>query len=157
MKVRVLIEDSYGPNFISKLAGKLKQGSYLAHSTAVDCRQYTIYKLNTLLKSSISPFDRTVILVDCDGDCNAGNSSMIKSLIEGYGNKKLIPVFLQWEIEEWICISQGIQISSGKPSEILTSAYNYKKYHLPRYADKLNIDELQRSSKSFGDFVKALT
>ena len=113
-----MIEDSYGPNFISKLAGRLKQGSYLVLSTAVDFRQYTIYKLNALLKSSISHFDRTVILVDCDGDCNAGNSSMIKSLIEGCGNKKLIPVFLQWEIEEWICISEGIQISSWKPSEI---------------------------------------
>ena len=59
-----LIENSYGSNFISKLAGRLKQGSYLAPSTADDCRQYTIYKLNTLLKSSISPFDRTVILVE---------------------------------------------------------------------------------------------
>jgi hypothetical protein len=86
----VLIENSYGSNFISKLAGRLKQGSYLAPSTADDCRQYTIYKLNTLLKSSISPFDRTVILVHCDGDCNAGNSNLIKSLIEVYGNKKLI-------------------------------------------------------------------
>jgi hypothetical protein len=45
----------------------------------------------------------------------------------------------------------------GKTFRNLTSAYNYKKYLLPRYADKLNIDELRRSSKSFVDFVKALT
>jgi len=119
--------------------------------------QYNAFKLKTALTASTSSYDRTVVLIDCDGNCEEGNSSQIINIIEKSNHKSIIQVHLKWEIEEWICVGEGIILSSEKPSKILAQKLKYEKKDLPRYADNLNIVNLKKSSNSFSDFIGALS
>jgi hypothetical protein len=75
--------------------------------------------------------------------------------LDEYLRKILRIVLLDYEVEEWICISKGIRFSD-KPSEELRRRENYEKYKLPNYADELDIRKLREGSRSFREFVEAV-
>ncbi|MHB8545077.1 MAG: hypothetical protein ACYC9S_13910 [Leptospirales bacterium] len=96
------------------------------------------------------------MIVDCDGSCNDGNPGDITDIINQNAGKNTIQVNLEFEIEEWICISEGISYKPNKPSMILKTQRNYEKFQLPKYANKLQIQVLKGKSSSFALFLESL-
>lgn len=109
-----------------------------------------------MLRVAKQDYDRTIVIVDCDGSCNNGNSKEINDLINKEGTKNTIGINLEFEIEEWICIFEGVNYGPEKPSDVLKSQRKYEKFRLPIYADKLKIEELLDKSESFFIFIRAL-
>lgn len=73
-------------------------------------------------------------------------------------------IILDYELEEWICYSFGIQLGVDKPFKALSdrckekrgSKEGYKKWQLPRFVENLDINALRRNCHSFEDFVSIL-
>lgn len=138
-----MIEDSYGPIFIQNLVTTLKTQSYISNNLEIKSVRYTLYKLKTILHASIENYDRIIILIDCDGDCNSGNSFFVIKEIHKFHSPKIIQICFDSEIEDWLCVSLNLQNNNMKSSLALKIHYNYEKYMLPKYVNKLNFDTLE--------------
>ena len=156
MNIAILTEDTYGVNFFQNLITRLKKLGTIRNEVGIKIKRYNIYKLTNLLRVAKQDYDRTIVIVDCDGSCNNGNSKEINDLINKEGTKNTIGINLEFEIEEWICISEGVNYGPEKPSDVLKSQRKYEKFRLPIYADKLKIEELLDKSESFSFFIRAL-
>ncbi len=156
MNVAILTEDTYGVNFFQNLIARLKKSETIRNEVGVKIKRYNIYKLKNLLRVANQDYDRTIVTVDCDGSCNNGNSKEINDLINGERRKNTVVINLEFEIEEWICVSDGINYGSEKPSIVLKSQRKYEKFQLPIYADKLKVRELLDKSESFSLYIQAL-
>ncbi len=156
MNIAILTEDTYGVNFFQNLITRLKKLGTIRNEVGIKIKRYNIYKLTNLLRVVNQDYDRTIVIVDCDGSCNNGNSKEINDLINKEGTKNTIGINLEFEIEEWICISEGMNYGPEKPSDVLKSQRKYEKFQLPIYVDKLKIEELLDKSESFFIFIRAL-
>lgn len=156
MNIAILTEDTYGVNFFQNLIARLKKLETIRNEVGIKIKRYNIYKLTNLLRVVNQVYDKTVVIVDCDGSCSTGNSKEINDLINKEGTTDTVVVNLEFEIEEWICVSEGINYGLEKPSIVLKSQRKYAKFQLPSYADKLKVEELLDKSESFSHFISAL-
>lgn len=155
MKVTVLIEDTYGKPFLDSLLKYLKAKELVDHSWAFDVNQYNVYKLGNMLRAA-NESNKIIVLVDCDGDCNKNNAPIIHDICEKQSNERIGMVYLRYEIEDWICVSEGMKLDKQKSSTVMMAKRGYKKFRLPEYADKLNVELLMNNCKSFKDFMTLL-
>lgn len=58
-----------------------------------------------------------------------------------------------YEIEDWLCISDGMKLGNQKSSSAIMAKMRYKKFSLPEYSTKLNVELLMKNCKSFKDFI----
>jgi hypothetical protein len=73
-------------------------------------------------------------------------------------------IILDYELEEWICYSFGMQLGADKPFKALSdkckekrgSKGGYKKWQLPRFVENLDFNTLRRNCHSFEDFASIL-
>ena len=158
--VMIICTDTYGKVFFKKLTNRLKNEKLIPnHRIYVErfngpCspkleRQLTIY-------ACLREIDFVIIVADADGK----PPTKIKKMIEVHIPAELKPstgiVILEYEIEDWICISKGIRISDTKPSLILKQKEDYEKYKLCNYVSELKIGKLVSRCKSFYNFLKFL-
>ena len=157
MNVQVLSEDTYGKQFISNLVSVLKSASVIDNGIKISTLKYNLYKLRSIITASIRSFNKVIVLIDCDGDCQSGNSALAIREIEKFNYNNIIQIRLSWEIEDWLCISEGISINSERSSIALRKKYNgYRKFQLPKYAQKLDVEKLSKESESFSKFLNEL-
>ncbi|MHB1709643.1 MAG: hypothetical protein ACYCT2_09240 [Thermoplasmataceae archaeon] len=156
MKIAILTEDRYGVQFFQNLVSFLKKSEMIRNHLAISPKRYNIYKLTNLLRTVNRDYDKTIVIVDCDGSCDTGNSKEISEIIKKESTENVIQVNLDFEIEEWICISEKIDYGKDKPSVVLWAQRKYEKYQLPKYANNLNIGELESKSVSFSTFMRSL-
>ena len=81
MNIAILTEDTYGVNFFQNLIARLKKLETIRNEVGVKIKRYNIYKLKNLLRVANQDYDRTIVIVDCDGSCNDGNSKEINDLL----------------------------------------------------------------------------
>jgi len=158
-KIMVLCEDSYGTDFLKELINRLKSENIVPTGLHVNAERF-YGPCNTKLERQIKPmafqrgYNFFIIVADADGN----PTEAVKKKIEYHvpNNFKDITrfVILNYEIEEWICISLNIEIND-KPSNILKRKFNYEKYKLKGYVPKLDFKKLKKC-RSFCDFVKEL-
>ncbi len=78
---------------------------------------------------------------------------------QGHTKNIKTPVYIvlaEYEIEEWICISKDLKWKHSKPSEELKRNFGYEKHKLPKYANELDFNKLQKNCNSFKAFLNAL-
>ena len=112
-------------------------------------------KLSRIVQIAIDVADRVIILMNANGDSLDKKTEEIKRYLPMINLNRVHIVLLDYEIEEWICYSQGIPIN-GKPSEILYSRIKYRKERLPSYASKLDCEKL-KTCPSFRRLIDALS
>ncbi len=104
-------------------------------------------------------------MVDADGPANRVEVfKRVDVHIAKEIKSKVEVIILDYELEEWICYSFGIQFGADKPSKALNerckekkgSKRGYKKRQLPKFVKNLDINALRRNCRSFEDFVSIL-
>ncbi len=115
-------------------------------------------KLDRILKAFDNSSDKIIILLDSDGPENLESRYANVERHVPDGMKTPVKIILtDYEIEEWICISKNLKWKHSKPSDELKKTEGYIKSSLPKYANELDFDELQKKCNSFKKFFKALT
>lgn len=152
MKVTILIEDTYGKPFMEGLIKHLKSKELIVRSWAFKVNQYNVYKLDKMLRAATDS-DKIILFVDCDGDCKNNNARSIHEICEKQNDGKIGIIDLRYEIEDWLCISEGMKLGKQKSSSAIMAKRGYKKFRLPEYSTKLNVELLMKNCKSFKDFI----
>lgn len=158
MSVALYAEDAFGPQFFRKLIPVLReQGLVPPETTLVDASKYPVCnpKLGRIIAAARERTSRIIVVVDADG----GNVTTAGLRTLGH----VVPVdrdvtrviVIDYEIEEWICVSMGYKTFGRKPSEVLREKLGYEKYRLPEYVAKLDFARLGRESASFARFLAA--
>lgn len=156
----ILSADTYGKAFFKDLTSRLKNEglipSYHVSATRfygpcnskVD-RQLTVFAV-------LKGFDFFIIIADADGK----PQKEVQRTIESHVSKKLKAstrtVVLEYEIEDWLCISKGLCFKNNKPSVVLNQREGYEKYRLCDYVNQLDFRRLSQECGSFCEFIKCL-
>jgi hypothetical protein len=158
LKRVILCEDKYGGPFLRDLANLLKNSNVISHSLGVDTAKFygacNVKLERQLIAKSRVRTCRFIILVDADGRNKASLRSRVMQHVPPVLASNTRIVVLDYEIEDWICVSLGIRVNS-KPSVLLKQRFGYEKHRLKSYVLKLDIQRLQKCG-SFCDFVNSL-
>ena len=138
MIFRLVVEDSFGPDFITKLFKKKFDEGLLSGKLAGVTSCLIGNKLRRKVNAALLDVDHVIVLMDADGQPLGQRTEAIKRYLDVKYLDYVSIVLLDYEIEEWICYSLGIPTKGEKPSAILKNHKNYKKNHLPRFAEKLD-------------------
>jgi hypothetical protein len=172
LKIAIYTEDTYGPAFIRKVINRLiKDGKiknrkfeYQRNSPALikKCNESKFRKVRSVIKE----VDRVLIIIDKEKTYNYDENKAVWQHLSGLKNeylRKIVVIATEPEIEEWICISLGIDFdrtgynAKDKPSEVLKRKLGYKKERLKDFANKLDFNKLLAESESFKLFYESLT
>ena len=162
MKIKLIVEDSWGVPFFPIVIDRLKAANLVNRNIIIqkpkhipaDCNG----KLDEILKMVDNTCDRIIIVLDADGPQNyRSRYERAQSHIPNNMTTLVKIILAEYEIEEWICISKDIKWKHSKPSDELKLKFSYIKSSLPKYAAELDFDKLGRNCKSFKAFLDALT
>lgn len=155
MNFYFIVDDYHGPSFIKKLFQK-KLDEHIFTGKLLNVKRVPpgSSKIQRIIKAVSKKGIRIIILTDAEGLQPFEKKHKILQNIDSAYHKQIRIVLLCYEIEEWICYSNGFKINS-KPSEILKTKLQYKKSNLPDYALKLDCDKL-RDCKSFEHLLNAI-
>ena len=155
MRFRMVVEDSFGPDFITRLfKKKVNEGLLVGRLVGVTpCLIGN--KLRRKVNAAFLDVERVIILMDADGQPLDQQTKKIKQYLDDRHLDCISIILLDYEIEEWICYSQGIPIKNEKPSKILKIRQNYQKNHLPKFAERIDCKKLA-SCPSFRRLAYAL-
>ena len=155
MKFLFLVEDYFGQPFFERFFSK-KANERIFSGKLERVRHVKLSgKITRQIKANIGKVDRIIIIADADGgDLNAKNLHIARFIDNVYAEYVKI-VLLDYEIEEWICHSEGIKFNDQKPSNVLKHKIGYEKYRLPEYAEKMDCVKLQGVT-SFKRFASSL-
>jgi len=155
-KILIFSEDQYGPKFFQKLLQRLRREGFIPTEMNVTTgpRIRNCYaKTQRAIKAALGDFDRVILVIDGDGNPEQARRQ-IQAHLPADEEPRIGVVVTQYEIEEWICYSDGIRFGSEKPSQVLHKKHAYEKFKLPQYADKLDLQRLRDMSESFRYFLK---
>jgi len=160
MNIAILIEDHFGPQFINHLFERMKSENIMPENIClIRSRKYAFCnpKLGNMVKAAISDSEKVIILIDADGEPIYNKEGATwRHIRNGRVREKVRLVSLDYEIEEWICASLGLQYGNSKPSSVLKHRLKYRKSRLPDYTNKLDFQKLSKSCASFRRFLQAL-
>lgn len=164
----IFSEDAHGPEFFKRLVERLKKENIVDESLYVKTKKFPgicYTKSERAIKAANIDFDKIVIVVDADGPSNREDVfKRVDVHIAKEIKSKVNVIILDYELEEWICYSFGIQLGADKPFKALSdkckekrgSKGGYKKWQLPRFVENLDFNALRRNCHSFEDFVSIL-
>ncbi len=168
MNVKILAEDTYGAKFFDELIKRVKNEGAVSNEvkTSSDHIQGVCSrKMTNQINAAIDDFDKTIVVVDGDGNSEKEEKKQKERHFPKDENKlkRVDIIVFKDEIEEWICYSLGIKFSN-KPSDALHKwskkkydfkSGGYKKKFLPNYVKELKFSNLKEVD-SFKKFLKLL-
>jgi hypothetical protein len=161
MNIKIISEDDYGGAFLKNVIAQLKNKKMVGTITVIaskPMRPLCNFKLDRILKSFDTSCDKIIIILDSDGPQNyKSRYANVERHVPDDLKTPVKIILVDFEIEEWICISKNIKLKHSKPSDELKNLYGYEKWNLPKYAAELDFDILGKNCKSFKDFLDALT
>lgn len=154
---KIFAEDSYGKLFFPRLIERLKEESSLPNiKIRADRLPGKCYEKSRRAIDASSDFDKIIVIVDAEGESKEETGDKVWIHVPPEVKSRVEVVVLPYEVEEWICFSQGLKFGHKKPSEVLKRRLGYEKSQLPEYAGRLDLKKL-RYYPSFKEFVQALT
>lgn len=160
MNIKIISEDDYGGAFLKKVIVRLKDKKMVGNvivKASKPMRPLCNFQLDRILKAFDNSCDKIIIILDADGPQNY--DSRYANVERHVPNDLKTPVkiiLIDFEIEEWICISKNLKWRHLKPSEELKNYDGYIKSRLPKYADEMDFGKLGRNCRSFNEFLDAL-
>lgn len=155
MKFVFLVEDHFGRPFFERLFSKKIDEQIVSGKLERVHHAKLNGKITKQIKANIGKVDRIVIIADADGGDPAAKRQNIARFVDNVDSEHVKIVLLDYEIEEWICYSEGIKFDDQKPSNVLKHKRGYEKFRLPEYAEKIDCKKLQ-DINSFKRFVASL-
>jgi hypothetical protein len=159
MNIKIISEDDYGgaflKNVIVQLRSKKMVGNIVVKATKPMCPLCN-FQLDRILKVFDNSCDKIIIILDSDDPQNyKSRYANVKRHVPDGLKTPVEIILMDYEIEEWICISKDIKWKHHKPSEELKLKlkFGYIKSSLPKYAAELDFDKLRKNSKSFKYFI----
>ncbi len=160
MTIKIFCEDRKGKPFFEELIKRMKKKGILRNIPIkvgyIGGRVGT--SLERRIKASLREgCNKFIVIYDAHGEDIKEVRDRVWRFIPVNVSSNTCVVILDFEIEEWICISEGIDCGS-EPYKTLKSKIGYEKHKLPKYAEKLNFNKLKecRSFKEFLDCLKEL-
>lgn len=162
MKIKLIVEDFYGVEFLKNVIERLKGTNLVNKNLIIPKPKHIPADCNGKLDEILTMFDNTCdkIIIVLDADDPRNYKDRYERAQSHVPNNMITPVEIiltDYEIEEWICISKNLKWKHSKPSDELKIKFGYIKSSLPKYASELDFDELSKKCKSFDDFLNALT
>ncbi len=160
MKIKMIVEDHYGGEFLKRVINRLKIDGMVSRNLSVPKPKHLPALCNSKLTRILKKFDNTcdkiLVFLDSDGPQNLNDRyAKTECHIPNNMSTPVEIVLTDYEIEEWICISLDLRWYL-KPSEELKKKFGYEKSHLISYSDKLDFDRLLKDCRSFKSFLSAL-
>ena len=160
MNIKIISEDDYGGAFLKNVIEQLKNKKIVGNITVKatkPMRPLCNLKLDRILKAFDTSCDKIIIILDSDGPQNYESRYVNIERHVPHGLRTPVKIILvDYEIEEWICISKNFEWKHSKPSEELKVKDGYIKSSLPKYAAELDFDKLVKNCISFKAFLAAL-
>jgi len=161
MNIKIISEDDYGGAFLKNVIVQLKSkqivGNIVVKATK-PMRPLCNFQLDRILKVFDNSCDKIIIILDSDDPQNyKSRYANVKRHVPDGLKTPVEIILMDYEVEEWICISKDIKWKHSKPSDELKLKFRYIKSSLPKYASELDFDKLGKNSKSFKAFFEALT
>lgn len=161
MKIKLIVEDFYGVEFLKNVIERLKETNLVNKNLLIPKPKHIPADCNGKLDEILTMFDNTcdkiIIVLDADGPQNYTDKyEKAQSHVPNSMKTPVKIVLAEYEIEEWICISKNLKWGHSKPSDELKNKLGYRKSSLPKYASELDFDKLIKKSKSFIAFLNAL-
>jgi len=167
MKLAIFTEDRYGLGFIKATVDRLIAEKRIQKVEFV--KTYTpslIKKCHNVRKVKPVIRDRILIIIDKENTYNYDEDKEIwrhLGRLKDEDRSKIVVIATEPEIEEWICITLGMEFdrtgynTNNEPSKVLKREEDYKKEKLEDFADKLYFNKLLAESESFKLFYESLT
>lgn len=155
MKFLFLVEDYFGRPFFERFFSKKIEEHIFSGKLERVHHVKLSGKIAKQIKANIRKVDRIIIIADADGGDLAAKKQDIAKFVDDVDVESVRIVLLDYEIEEWICQSEGIKFDGQKPSNVLKYKTGYQKFRLPTYAEKIDCNRLQHSN-SFKRFASSL-
>ena len=159
-KVMILCTDTYGKRFFKKLTNRMKNEKLIPNYHVSVAKFYGPCnpKVDRQLRvfAFLRHFNSFIIVADADGKAQKKLQNAIESHISSKLKASTRTVILEYEIEDWLCVSEGICVKDNKPSIFLKQREGYEKYRLCDYVPKLNIERLTKECRSFCKFLECL-
>ncbi len=161
MNIKIISEDDYGGAFLKNVIAQLRNRKLVGNVTvkgSKPMRPLCNFQLDRILRSFDASCDKIIIVLDSDEPQNF--EYRYANIVRHVPDNLKTPVeiiLMDYEIEEWICISKNLKWKHSKPSDELKNKEGYTKSSLPKYASELDFDKLQKNSRSFKAFLNALT
>ncbi|MCZ7384531.1 MAG: hypothetical protein O8C63_07260 [Candidatus Methanoperedens sp.] len=161
MKIKLIVEDFYGVDFLKNVIERLKDANLVNKNLLIPKPKHIPADCNGKLDEILTMFDNTcdkiIIVFDADDPRNYKNRyERAQSHVPNNMATPVEIILTEYEIEEWICISKNLNWKQSKPSKELKNKFGYLKSSLPKYANELDFDELQKKCNSFKAFLKSL-
>lgn len=168
MNVKILTEDTYGKKFFDGIIKRLKEKDMISNEVKAFFERIQgvcSSKMTIQINAAIKDFDKIIVVVDGDGNPEKKEKEVKEKHFKDKNKlKKADTIVFKYEIEEWICYSQGIKFNNNKPSDALDKwikekkknfKSGYEKKFLPEYVKLLNFDKLKENGV-FEKFLKLL-
>ncbi|MCX9080753.1 MAG: hypothetical protein OIN83_00995 [Candidatus Methanoperedens sp.] len=160
MNIKIISEDDYGGAFLKNVIIQLKNKKMVGNITvkaSKPMRPLCNFQLDRILKAFDTSCDKIIIILDSDDPQNHETRyENVKRHVPDDMKTTVEIILIDYEIEEWICISKNLKWKHSKPSGELKTKYGYEKWKLPKYADELDFDKLGKNCKSYNAFLNAL-
>jgi len=157
MTIKIFCEDRKGKPFFENLVNRMKREGLIGNvSIKVG---YIGGKVGTVLerriRASLRECNKFIVVYDAHGEDIEKVRDRVRRFVPDVVRSTTCIVILDYEIEEWICASEGINCG-GEPYKTLKHKIGYDKYKLPDFADRLNFEKL-KSCRSFVEFLNCLS
>lgn len=155
MRFVFLVEDSFGRIFFKKFFAKKAEENIFSGQLKRSYNYPPGSKMGRIISANSDNADRIIVIADADGKNREEMERRIYRHVGSEHANRVRVVMLDYEIEEWICYSQGIKFDDQKPSDVLSHKKGYQKKQLPAYAERLDCKKLQDCG-SFRRLLSAL-
>lgn len=160
MNIKIISEDDYGGAFLKNVVAQLKIKNMIGNVTvkaSKPMRPLCNQKLDRILKAFDTSCDKIIIILDSDNPQNyASRYENVNRHVPRDLRTPVKIILADYEIEEWICLSQKLTWNQSKPSDELKRTSGYMKSSLPKYANELDFHALRKNCRSFNEFLDAL-
>lgn len=165
MSVYFITEDTFGGLFIKQVIEKKTKEGIIPRNIRIvktESSGRCNPRIGRLVKIAVNIAERIIIIVDSEGREVQRVFEETMAHVAPLHRERVRIIVMNYEIEEWICLSLGLRLEGNKPSDVLKreerhkNRDGYKKYNLPDFAKELDCEKLRKSSDSFRRFLSAL-
>ena len=166
-RILILTEDTYGVPFFKKLVKRLKNESIIDVSWQFSV-EWMHGKCNPKLERILNAkrrlrIGKILMVADAEGE----NKKKVIELLDRHIPKDLKRltkyVIFKDCIEEWVCEGLGIECKGLHPVDCLnrwakrSRKEGYKKYMLPEFADRIDVEDLTKNNPEFSNFISEIS
>ena len=154
--IKIFCEDQKGKPFFENLVNRMKREGLIGNVSIkvgyIGGRVGTV--LERRIRASLRVCNKFIVVYDAHGEDIEEIRDRVRRFVPDVVKSTTCIVILDYEIEEWTCVSEGINCGR-EPYKTLKHKIGYDKHKLPNFAERLNFEKL-KNCRSFVEFLNCL-